>query len=141
VVWDLLTNAPGYRSWNPSVVSIDGLIEAGSAIKLVSAVNPGRTFALKVTTMDPPNRMVWSGGMPLNLFIGTRTFVIEPAAGGCRFSMSEVYTGALSGLIFKSIPDLTDSFNQFASALKAAAEAGAGTKKAELSDGATGQAR
>ena len=36
--------------------------------------------------------------------------------------MSEVYTGLLSGLIFKSIPDLTDSFKDFADALKTAAE-------------------
>ena len=64
-VWDLLTDAAGYKRWNRSVVSIDGSIEAGGTIKLVSAVNPARTFVLKVTTMAPPNRMVWSGGMPL----------------------------------------------------------------------------
>jgi uncharacterized protein YndB with AHSA1/START domain len=81
-VWDLLVDAPGYKRWNSSVVSIDGLIAAQRTIKLVSAVNPGRTFVLKVTAMDPPHRMVWSGGMPLGLFTGTRTFVIEAAAGG-----------------------------------------------------------
>ena len=121
-VWDLLTDAAGYKRWNRSVVSIDGSIEAGGTIKLVSAVNPARTLVLKVTTMAPPNRMVWSGGMPLGLFTGTRTFLIEPVSGGCSFSMSEVYTGLLSGLIFKSIPDLTDSFKDFADALKTAAE-------------------
>jgi hypothetical protein len=121
-VWDLLVDAPGYKRWNPSVVSIDGQIAAGRSIKLVSAVNPGRTFPLTVTAMDPPRRMVWSGGMPLGLFTGTRTFLIEPATAGCRFSMSELYTGPLSGLIFKSIPDLTDSFKQFAEGLKTEAE-------------------
>jgi hypothetical protein len=121
-VWDLLVDAPGYKRWNSSVVSLDGEIAAQGTIKLVSAVNPGRTFALTVTGMDPPHRMVWSGGMPLGLFTGTRTFVIEAATGGCRFSMSEVYTGPLSGLFFKSIPDLTDSFKQFADGLKTAAE-------------------
>lgn len=118
----MLVDAPGYKRWNSSVVSIDGRIAAGSTIKLVSVVNPGRTFVLKVTAMDPPHRMVWSGGMPLGLFTGTRTYVIEAADGGCRFSMSEVYTGLMSGLIFKSIPDLTDSFKQFAEGLKTAAE-------------------
>ena len=121
-VWDLLVDAPGYKRWNSSVVIIDGEIADQKTIKLVSAVNPGRTFVLKVTAMDPPRRMVWSGGMPLGLFTGTRTYVIEPAAGGSRFSMSELYTGLLSGLFFKSIPDLTDSFNQFAQGLKTAAE-------------------
>ncbi|MFI5283566.1 MAG: SRPBCC family protein [Candidatus Dormibacterales bacterium] len=121
-VWDLLVDAPGYKRWNPSVVTIDGSIEAGRTIKLVSAVNPGRTFVLKVTAMDPPRRMVWSGGMPLGLFTGTRTFAIVVAGAGCHFSMSEDYTGLMSGLIFKSIPDLNASFKQFAESLKAAAE-------------------
>jgi hypothetical protein len=121
-VWDLLADAPGYERWNASVVTIDGPIELGRTIKLVSAVNPGRTFVLKVTAMDSPRRLVWTGGMPLGLFTGTRTFLIESAGEGCRFSMSEVYTGLMSGLIFKSIPDLTESFKQFADSLKAEAE-------------------
>src|SRR6267142_4174020 len=121
-VWELLVDAPGYKGWKASVVSIEGPIELGRTIKLVSAVNPGRTFVLKVAAMDPPHRMVWAGGMPLGLFTGTRTFVVEPAGAGCRFSMSEVYTGLMSGLIFKSIPDLNNSFKQFAESLKTAAE-------------------
>jgi hypothetical protein len=121
-VWDLLADAPGYKRWNASVVTIDGPIELGRTIKLVSAVNPGRTFVLKVAALDPPRRLVWTGGMPLGLFTGTRTFLIESGAGGCRFKMSEVYTGLMSGLIFKSIPDLTDSFKQFAEGLKNEAE-------------------
>jgi hypothetical protein len=121
-VWDLLADAAGYKRWNASVVTIDGPIELGRTIKLVSAVNPGRTFVLKVTAMDPPRRLVWTGGMPLGLFTGTRTFVVESGGGGCLFSMSEVYTGLMSGLIFKSIPDLTDSFRQFAQSLKTEAE-------------------
>jgi hypothetical protein len=121
-VWDLLVDAPGYSRWNDSVVRIDGPIELGTTIKLVAAVNPGRTFALKVAAMDPPRRMVWAGGMPLGLFTGTRTFLVETGVAGCRFSMSEIYTGLMSGLIFKSIPDLTDSFKQFAASLKTAAE-------------------
>jgi hypothetical protein len=36
--------------------------------------------------------------------------------------MTEEFTGPLSGLIAKSVPDLADSFNQFADGLKAAAE-------------------
>ena len=125
-VWDLIVDAAGYKRWNTSVVSIDGPIEAGRTIKLVSAVDPGRTFTLKVGAMDPPHRLVWIGGMPLGLFTGTRTFLIESVGEGCRFWMSEVYTGVMSGLIFKSIPNLTDSFGQFAESLKTAAERASG---------------
>jgi hypothetical protein len=37
--------------------------------------------------------------------------------------MTELLSGPLSGLITRTIPDMTDSFNQFADGLKTAAEA------------------
>lgn len=40
-----------------------------------------------------------------------------------EFSMEEVFSGLLEPLISKSIPDMTDSFEQFADGLKRAAEA------------------
>ena len=71
--------------------------------------------------------MVWSDGMPLGLFRGVRTFSLrELGDGGTAFLMQEVYSGALAGLITRAIPDLTESFAQFADGLKSAAEAPAG---------------
>jgi hypothetical protein len=121
-VWSLLTEASTYPDWNTSVVSLEGSIEAGSRIKLVSIASPGRAFSLRVVAMERPGRMVWADGMPLGLFKGERTFLLEPVGEGTRFSMVEEYSGLLAGMIFKSIPDLTDSFNQFADSLKARAE-------------------
>jgi hypothetical protein len=120
--WGLLADASTYPAWNKAVVSLEGSIAAGSTIKLVSIANPGRAFSLKVVALERPHRMVWADGMPLGLFKGERTFLLEPEGAGTRFSMVEEYTGLLAGMIFKSIPDLTDSFNQFADGLKAAAE-------------------
>jgi hypothetical protein len=63
--------------------------------------------------------------MPLGLFRGVRTYSITPTANGpTEFSMEEVFSGPLERLISKSIPDMTDSFEQFADGLKRAAEAG-----------------
>ena len=93
-------------------------------MKLVSTVNPKRAFSLTVNTMDEPSLMVWSDGMPLGLFKGTRSYRLTPDGAGTVFSMDEVYTGALAGMITKSIPDMTDSFEQFADGLKEAAERG-----------------
>lgn len=123
-VWALLTDAGSYRDWNPTIVSLDGRIALGETIRLVSTLNPKRTFKLKVATMDAPQRMVWSDGMPLGLFTGERTYVLDERGGRTQFSMTERFTGPLSGLITKAIPDMTDSFAQFADGLKAAAEAG-----------------
>lgn len=123
-VWDLLTNPSDYANWNRSVISIEGSMTAGSTIKLVSIASPKRTFKLKVVSMDAPRRMVWSSGMPLGLFKGTRTYLLEPEGTGTEFSITEEFTGPLSGLVARSIPDLTDSFNQFADGLKTTAEKG-----------------
>ncbi len=128
VVWGLLSDASSYACWNRAVVSIEGDIQQGSTIRLVSIADPKRTFTLKVAETRPPGHMVWADGMPLGLFKGRRTFSItDRVGGGCEFSMVEAFTGPLAGLITKAIPDLTESFSAFADGLKAAAEAAART--------------
>ena len=122
-VWALLTDASAYRDWNKSVIRIDGTIAPGRTISLVSIANPKRTFKLHVTEMAAPNRMVWQDGMPLGLFTGTRTYLVQPREGVTHFEMAEEYTGLLAGAFTKAIPDLTESFNLFADGLKSAAEA------------------
>ena len=42
---------------------------------------PAAAFSLRVTEFVPPRRMVWTGGMPLGLFTGTRRLHTEPGIG------------------------------------------------------------
>jgi hypothetical protein len=123
-VWALLVDLPSWRAWNPTIVSIEGDVTTGSTVRLVAAVNRQRTFAVRVTELVPPQRMVWASAMPLGLFRGVRTYSLAPAAAdaGTDFAMTEAYSGALAGLIGRSIPDLGPSFEAFADALKAAAQ-------------------
>ena len=124
-IWDALTDARGYTQWDSGVERVDGRIGPGEKITVVSKANPGRAFPVKVTEFEPGRRMVWSGGMPLGLFKGVRTFRLEPQADGIvGFTMREEYTGPLLPLIWPSIPDLEPSFRQFATGLKARAERG-----------------
>ncbi|HYO42487.1 MAG TPA: SRPBCC domain-containing protein [Candidatus Limnocylindrales bacterium] len=125
-VWALLVDLPSWRSWNPTVVSVEGDVAPGGTVRLVATVNERRTFVLRVMELVPPRRMVWASGMPLGLFRGTRTYTLAPAADdtGTDFAMTEAYTGVLAGLIGRSIPDLGPSFEAFADGLKAAAERG-----------------
>jgi hypothetical protein len=52
-----------------------------------------------------------------------RTFTLSPeGAGTTRFTMREEYTGPLLRLIWRSMPDLGPSFDQFAKGLKQRAE-------------------
>ena len=122
-IWEILTDAPSYPSWNPSVDRVEGTIAPGETIKVLVKVNPGRAFPVKVTEFKLAEKMVWSGGMPLGLFKGVRTYTLTPEGDGAtRFTMREEYTGPLLPMIWRSIPDLGPSFEQFATGLKGRAE-------------------
>jgi hypothetical protein len=126
-IWTLLTQSAQYPGWNPTIEKIDGRIAAGEKLTVHPKVNPsGRTFPVTVTEFDPPKSMTWTGGMPLGLFKGVRTFRLTPhGTGETEFAMEEVYSGLLAPLIGKSIPDLQPAFDAFAAALKTRAEQGA----------------
>jgi hypothetical protein len=125
VVWKLLTELAAYPTWNSTVDRVEGAIGSGSTIKIYAKIAPGKAFPVKVTALEPPHKMVWTGGAPLKfLFKGERTFLVTPkTADTVEFSMEEVFDGLMAGVIGKSIPDLQPAFDEFAACLKARAEA------------------
>jgi hypothetical protein len=104
-VWATLVDAAGYPTWDSGVDKVDGRIAAGA-------------FPVKVTDFQPARRMVWTGGMPLGLFKGVRTFTLTPRGDSTEFTVREEYTGPLLPLIWRSMPDLGPSFTRFAAGLK-----------------------
>jgi hypothetical protein len=123
VIWAILTDGPGYQAWDSGVDRVEGRIAPGEKLKVTSKANPGRAFPVKVTEFAPGQRMTWSGGMPLGLFKGVRSFTLAPGTDGTtRFTVREEYTGPLLPLIWRSMPDLGPSFRQFATGLKQRAE-------------------
>jgi hypothetical protein len=124
-IWNILTNASDWSNWNPTVIRVEGKIALGEKITLYAKVNPNRAFPLTVTEFVPSERMVWSGGMPLGLFKGERTYTLnQKPDGSVEFSMQEIFSGLMAPLIAGSIPDLKPSFDEFASALKRRVEEG-----------------
>ena len=124
-IWAILTDGAAYADWDSGVDRVEGRIAPGETITVYSKASPGRAFPVKVTDVVPNQQMTWSGGMPLGLFRGVRTFRISPAGDGAtRFHMREEYTGPLLPMIWRSMPDLGPSFEQFAKGLKARAETG-----------------
>lgn len=121
-VWALLTDLPSDPTWNTTVDKVEGSIALGHKLKVFVKLDPGRAFPVKVAELVPNERMVWRGGLPLGRFEGERTYTLTPAGGGTRFAMHEVFSGLMSGMIAKSIPDLQPAFDEFARALKMRAE-------------------
>ena len=121
-IWTVLTDARRYADWDSGVSKVEGTIAPGETIKVHSEANPGRAFPVKVTGYEAGKSMTWTGGMPLGLFKGVRTFTLAPENGATRFTMREEYTGPMLPLIWRSMPDLQPSFEQFARGLKALAE-------------------
>jgi hypothetical protein len=99
---------------------VDGRFEVGSKVTFHTKMSD-RAFPVKVTTLEPSRRIVLTGGMPLGLFKGERTFELtERGDGSTRLSTVEEFTGPLVRLF--PIPDLQPAFEQFADGLKSRAE-------------------
>ena len=118
-VWRLLTTAEDYPRWNSTVVSLDGQITPGSKIKLVSTLDPSRTFSLKVKEFEPNARLTFGDAM------ATRTYSLSGAAGGTRVEIIERIGGPFFPFFARMIPPFDESFEQFTADLKKAAEAAA----------------
>ena len=122
-IWSILTDAPHYTAWDSGVERVEGRIAPGEKIRVFSKVNPGRAFPVTVTEFVPGRAMTWSGGMPLGLFKGERSFTLAPRGDGTtEFTLREVFSGPLLGLMGRTLPDLNTAFAQFAASLKDRAE-------------------
>jgi hypothetical protein len=122
-IWAILTDGSKYHDWNESVEKVEGRIALGETIKVFAKISPNRAFPVKVQEFVPGKKMVWRGGMPFGLFRGIRTFTLAGKdKGPTEFRMREEFSGFMSPLIVRTMPDLTESFEQFATSLKTEAE-------------------
>ncbi len=116
-VWNLLTDASMFTSWNSTIIEVSGRIAPGERISLRTKLAPERLFKLKVKDFRPPQRLSWGDAM------GTRVYTLTPQPQGVtRFTMSEKIGGPFFPFFAGMIPPFDDSFNTFAVDLKSAAE-------------------
>ena len=123
-VWALLVDTGSWQKWNTTIDHVEGANTVGSKVTVHAKINPGKSFPVNVTSMTAGRKIVWASGMPLGLFKGERTYTLMPNSGGVSFSMTEIYSGPMAGMITKSIPDLQPAFDEFARCLKSEAEKG-----------------
>jgi hypothetical protein len=123
-IWAILTDASKYPEWDPVAERIEGRIAPGETVKAYTKLAPGRAFPAKVTEFEPGRKMTWTGGMPMGLFKGVRTFTLVPKGDGTvDFTLRETFSGPMLPLIGGSLPDMTEPFQGFVAGLKARAEA------------------
>jgi hypothetical protein len=126
VVWNVLTDFARYPDWNPFIRSVSGVVAVGEMLSFVVATGPDTTVATRarLLALEPHRRLVWGGGMPLNLFRGEHRFEIEPVGTGVRFVDSERFTGPLSRFLITDarMRAQTRAFMALDSALRARAE-------------------
>jgi uncharacterized protein YndB with AHSA1/START domain len=126
-VWAILTDADGYRTWNPEIIAIVGRFAPGERFTARVKLGNGavRSISMRVTAFDPPSTIEWTGGLPFGLFVGRRTFTVAPHAAGCQFRMDLRMTGLVAPLIIRSVGNRQSEIDLFASALKTCAESSA----------------
>lgn len=96
-VWGALTSPDELSAWFQ--VRIEGTIAPGSEVWMTTthAQYAGQRFRVRIVSMDPPRRFVWQwhpGEIDPAVDYSrepftTVTFVLEPAAGGTRLTVSE----------------------------------------------------
>ena len=122
-IWKILTDASRFPQWEPNVTRIEGTIALGEKITVYTKLSPNRAFPVTVSVFEPGKKMVWSSSMPLGLFKGERTFTLTPIGKGkVEVVTKEEFSGLLLPLIGRTIPDLTETFQNFAAGLKKRAE-------------------
>lgn len=121
-IWTILIDGASWPQWDPSCEKIEGRIAPGEKLKAFTKLSPGRAFPVKVSEFVPHQKMTWTGGMPLGLFKGVRTFTLTPRGDQVEFTLHEVFSGPMLALIGGSIPDMSEAFQKFVEGLKRRAE-------------------
>lgn len=126
-IWSILTDVSAYPEWDPACEKIVGRVSLGAKLEVFSTLVPGRGFSVTVTELAPNQKMTWSGGLPLGLFKGVRTFALRRGAGAgaaVDFTLHEILSGPMLKVIGGRMPDMTNPFDDFVSGLKRRAERG-----------------
>lgn len=119
-VWAVLTDGSRYTEWNSTLITFEGTVAEGETVRLVAKTDPDRSFELAVSGVRENAGMVWSDGG--RAFRGERTFTLEPVGDGqTAFTMKEVFTGSMMGMIAPKLPDFRPAFDDFARDLGAEA--------------------
>ncbi len=123
-IWAILVDISAWHAWDANFIKVEGSVALGAEVRIFSTLFPDRAVSVEVTELTPTIRMTWTSTLAAGGCTGVHTYILIPkSAGDVEFVTYEYFSGPLVATIETSIPDMTDSFNQFAAGLKRRAEA------------------
>ena len=128
-VWAVLTDTGRYWEWSPRLLRVDGTFAPGAVVTLhykkERAWMPER-FVVDVNACTPREELSWSGpqGGAKGFLRATRTFRLRDRSEGTKVNHSEVFAGALAGLLWPLLgPAVAANHAAVNAALRARCEA------------------
>ncbi len=93
-IWSVLTDAGGYKDWNPVFTSVEGEYREGAemAYRMRDASGTETDVTATVVKLDEPRELNQFGGMRGILTFDHHWF-LEPVDGGTRVTQHEEYRG------------------------------------------------
>lgn len=128
VVWSVLQDGAQYCTWVPGVEDVEGDVEDGHSITLVSDGGHERT-AVKIAATTNRRLMTWHSGAGLGLDSTEITFEVADTGFGCTVVLTRTDGGLLHGMFGNDDGDPKERLDALAAALAAAGEARASRRE------------
>lgn len=143
VVWSVLQDGAQYRTWVPGIEDVEGDVEDGQAITLVSGDGRERT-TVRITAHANRRFMAWRAGAGLGLDSSEVAFDVADTEFGCTVVLTRTDSGLLHGLLGRDDEDPKTRLDELAAALASAGESRAAHRETRTAvgpePGATGPA-
>ena len=94
IIWSVLTDASGYKAWNPVLVPIEGDLREGEKLKYQMTQPDGKQSEVmaRVKKMVELKELNQSGGIP-GILTFDHKWLLDPVDEGTRVAQHEEYRG------------------------------------------------
>ncbi len=117
-VWQILTDVPKVKEWNPVLIPTEGILSEGNTIKYEFYQEENGKAAVidaKVKQLVTNKLIKQRGGIPLVLTFDHQ-YIIEVAANGCKVTIHEAYRGIM--VPFWNANPVEEAYTRLLKALK-----------------------
>jgi len=127
-IWNVLSDLPAWKDWNPFIPSMTGTFEPGAHLQMTVSP-PGlkpMVFRPRVFTMTPGEEITLGGSFLLFVYRGDHTMKLEPLPdGGTRFRQRERFMGPMVLFMGRMFGPTEEGYRAMNLALKRRVETGA----------------